>query len=405
VSIKRFRTYATSIAASSLLIAGIATMSAFSANPAGATAAKAPIHVMVAGFFSGVGPYPDVEVGATAAIKAIDASGGIKGHKIDYTVCNDQNNPNLMQSCAESAVLDKDVAVVTGVVNTSASYLSTLAPHHISFIGNYVQSASDATSPVSFPLSGGAFDNAAGIGIAAVATGCTKVATIIGDYGSLTGILQGLIHQGITEKGGTDVGDIVVSTSATDLTPNVQAAVADGAQCIIGALGEAESVSLQTAIQQTGGGIYLVTFGSSLPPLDTVGTTLNGVYLMDQTAIPTDTTSAGVKLAKRQILQYGSGVGLSQDGISAWAGVQLLKAGLLKVTGTFTAASVLKSMNHLTNVTTGGIIPPYTTTHPSSVKAQPRVFNPTFLTYKITGANKTQKIGGFQVIPGFTFKP
>src|SRR5580704_13309918 len=44
---------------------------------------------------------PEVNDGAQAAAKAINAAGGIKGHPLQVTICDDNFNPNQAQACAE----------------------------------------------------------------------------------------------------------------------------------------------------------------------------------------------------------------------------------------------------------------------------------------------------------------
>lgn len=333
-----------------------------------------------------------------AAISVINAAGGIKGHPIDLTVCNDQNNPNVAQSCAEQAVAGHDAAVITGQDEFGTSILPTLQKAGIPFVGNLTETVADATSPVSFPLTSGLYNNASATGIAAELSGCKKAAAILPDYGVLTTSLRTGVQQGLASKGATDVGTIVVPLSTTDYAPSVAAAVQKGASCVIGAMAEAGTTALLTAVKQQGGGLYLVTFGSSMPPLTTIGNLADGTYLAAAGRVPTD-PAPGVTLAKQQILAYASGTALTEPGLQAWAAVQLLKDGLLKVTGTYTAANVLAAMNSLTDASTYGLFPPYTSTKPGPIKGQPRVFNPDFIIYKVSGT-ATQSVGNFQPVAG-----
>ena len=53
-----------------------------------------------------------------AAADAINAAGGINGRKIEFSVCNDQLDPNIAAQCAKSAATNGDVGVL-GVSHAS----------------------------------------------------------------------------------------------------------------------------------------------------------------------------------------------------------------------------------------------------------------------------------------------
>ena len=51
---------------------------------------------------TGPGASPELIQGETAAVDAINKSGGIKGRTLDLIVCATQNNPNTADACARS---------------------------------------------------------------------------------------------------------------------------------------------------------------------------------------------------------------------------------------------------------------------------------------------------------------
>lgn len=331
-----------------------------------------------------------------AAVAQINATGGINGHPLNITICDDQYNANIAQSCAEKAVAANDVAVVNGEEDFSSSIIPTLQSAKVAFIGNLVQTVQDATSSISFPLTGGAYDNAGAAGEEAVHLGCSKVGVVIGDFGAITNTLYAALKAGIKQAGGTDVANITTAISQTDYAPTVAAAAAKGAKCLVPFLSTAATTAILTSARQQGN-LPVTMPGSSLASLSSLNGLANGDYIVCGGRVPTDTL-AGVQSADHAIQQYAPGTALTEDSLQAYAAVLLLKDGLEKVTGAFTASSVLAAMNSLTDASTDGIFPPYTTSSPAPYSNQPRVFNPTTITYKINGLS-TDAAGSFSKFP------
>jgi branched-chain amino acid transport system substrate-binding protein len=331
-----------------------------------------------------------------AAVAQINAAGGINGHPINITICDDQYNANVAQSCAEKAVAAHDVAVVNGEEDFSASVIPTLQAANTAFIGNLVQTVQDATSPVSFPLTGGAYDNAGAAGEEAVHLGCSQVGVVVGDFGAITNTLYSALKIGIKQAGGTDVADITTAVSQTDYSATVATAVAKGAKCLVPFLSTAATTAILTSSRQQGN-LPVTMPGSSLASLSSLGGVANGDYIVCAGRVPTD-PSAGVQAASKAIQQYAPGTSLTEDSLQSYAAVLLLKDGLEKVSGSYTPASVLAAMNSLTNAPTDDIFPAYTTSSPAPYSNQPRVFNPTTITYKINGTS-TDPAGSFSKFP------
>src|SRR5690606_29772459 len=61
---------------------------------------------------SGFSNYPDAQVGAKAAVDAINAEGGVNGKKIEFSFCNTRADANQSLTCAREAVSDEVDALV-----------------------------------------------------------------------------------------------------------------------------------------------------------------------------------------------------------------------------------------------------------------------------------------------------
>ncbi|MCW3063732.1 MAG: lipoprotein, partial [Solirubrobacterales bacterium] len=72
-----------------------------------------PIKTMTITSLNSQGPvYPNISISAKAYEKWINAHGGIKGHPLQATVCDEHGKPTDAAACARQAVSDGDVAVV-----------------------------------------------------------------------------------------------------------------------------------------------------------------------------------------------------------------------------------------------------------------------------------------------------
>jgi ABC-type branched-subunit amino acid transport system substrate-binding protein len=104
------------MAAAGVLMVGLIAISSTSGG-AVTSHKKAPYKVVIVSALTGVGATNQgisAANGFEAAIKAINAGGGVKGHKISYTVLDDQSSPTLDQSVGIQAVTSHPTAILDG---------------------------------------------------------------------------------------------------------------------------------------------------------------------------------------------------------------------------------------------------------------------------------------------------
>jgi ABC-type branched-subunit amino acid transport system substrate-binding protein len=106
---------------------------------------------------SGAGPqYPEVLAGAKAAVRGINARGGVNGKKLKLVSCDDQNNPNQGIACAKQMVQDHVAALVDNYGNFGPQETPILAAAGIPEIGeSSVYSAVQYKSPNMYMLDPG----------------------------------------------------------------------------------------------------------------------------------------------------------------------------------------------------------------------------------------------------------
>ena len=140
---------------SSTSAGGVAT-----STPAGATstpanaAAGSPVTLMsIATVGSPIEDNPGGPAGAAAAAKAINAAGGINGHKVNVVFCNPEADPNKAVACARQAATDKAIAVVGMTDTLDNVILPVLQQEGIPDVGATVGgNPIDVQSPDAYPL-------------------------------------------------------------------------------------------------------------------------------------------------------------------------------------------------------------------------------------------------------------
>lgn len=361
-----------------------------------------PIPIMGTGTFGGVSnPYPEMQVGISSAVDAINASGGINGHPLKLDICNDQDDPNVAQSCAQQAVANHDVAVVTGNDSNSQSVIPTLQQAGIPFVGDITNSIYDATSPISFPAAPGGFNGNGADAVAAKAAGCKSAVTVTVIVPGNTATIEATTLAGLKLAGVPNLKTLNVSLTATDFTAVVAAATAEHADCLVAVVSEPETTALMAQVRQTGGGMKLIVAGVNTAPLNTLAGVGDGDYMFSFSSVPGESNPpAGLSTVTNDIKKYGgSSTSISPTSFGGFAAVLLVADALKQIHGAYTASSVLAAMGHLHNASTDGVYPPYTTTTKPTVKDETREFNPDAIAFKIEGSTAVP-VSSFEPIPG-----
>ncbi|OLO25779.1 hypothetical protein PZ61_0235670 [Streptomyces sp. MNU77] len=97
----------------------------------------------------------DSEVGVRAAVRSVNARGGIAGRPLQVTVCANQDNANLAAKCARDAAADPDVVGLAGTQNNFGSATNpVLEEAGLSTVGIPL-TASDFTSEAFYAVVGG----------------------------------------------------------------------------------------------------------------------------------------------------------------------------------------------------------------------------------------------------------
>lgn len=342
--------------------------------------------------------YPEGKTSIDAAVKSINASGGINGHPLQVEACNDQGDPNIAAQCARTAVSNKDVAVLGSYSQNAGQLLPILEAAHIAYVGATAQSVTDTTSPVSFPLEGLNQVVFGGVGYGSTLVGCKKAGILIENYGTTTPLAIQSLTAGIQLGGGQIVKVENTGSNLPSYAPAVSAIESAGGECIDTIMPPDQIAAVFQAMRQSAKpDIKMInaqdTFSTQL--LDQLGSTANGMILSSSTYPPTTTSVPEVPKLIAAIKKYESGAEVSQFSIQGWASVLLLQDVVKGLSGQVTAQAVLNGFEHLNGASTNALYPPYTTTHAGPIKGAPRIFLTKVLILKYENGQETPVSNGF----------
>jgi ABC-type branched-subunit amino acid transport system substrate-binding protein len=290
---------------------------------------------------------PEMVAGAEAAAEAINKAGGVNGDPIEIVSCDEKFSPNGAADCARKAE-SEGVAAVVGSFDGfgSSTVWPILEAAHIPSIGYTPFVGADFTSPVGFPLDGGAVSVYAGGGMQLVKAGCKNV----GVFATTEGANQGVdfYKSGAEYAGGTSA-NFETSLLSPDWPPQVQSAISKDSDC--GAFAGPPSLlpGLVQAITSSGAQFkhFQVAESTLGDVVADLGSSVEGDLATSAFVPVTATTNSGVKKFTKEMKAHDPDATRNVRSEQAWASVYVfaqVAAGLPEVT----AQAVLDKMSTLT---------------------------------------------------------
>jgi branched-chain amino acid transport system substrate-binding protein len=366
---------------------GLVTVTALAGSvaPAAATVkaslSKSVIKVEVNTGLSGEYPYPEDVTGAQAAAKAINASGGIQGHKLEVVSCDGQSvtDPNPTIACAQNEVADS--AVLADVGNYSGFggvSLPIFQKANLASIGDAPFSAQQYSLDDSFPFIG--FEGE-GTAVILADHGAKKpvFATVeLAEDQQATQLANAILEKSRGIKLG---GSVPVPLTETDITPQVTQAASEGDGV---AMNITPQQTTQFVVGVSQGGLSsklklaMAALNATPAEIKSFGSAANGVYVESSLPLVTSNVS-GIKLYRAQMNAVDSKAIKDEISLNSWLATWAFAQVARKLPAArLTRVGVLNAFNHLTNFNVFGLLPPnYTTTKPSAmgIPGLNRVFN------------------------------
>jgi len=238
------------------LAAVLAAAGCGSSGSSGASGSKSPVKVGFLVALTGTDIlYPDGLAGAKAAVRAINSSGGIKGHPLELDWCDVQSNVNTAEACARQMIKDGVAAVTGNQDNYGPQQTAIEQAADIPDIANDTMDASSQfTSPVEFPRSSGATGLfAAGAYYALkIAKPALKSFAFVGVQIPIVSALAQSTEQTVVKHGGVWKGSVEMPVTTTSFAPYVAAAEAKHADITLLAMSGQQIAEFALAAEQAG---------------------------------------------------------------------------------------------------------------------------------------------------------
>ncbi|MEE1762796.1 MULTISPECIES: ABC transporter substrate-binding protein [unclassified Streptomyces] len=319
---------------------------------------------------------PGVRLTAQAYEKWINANGGIKGGPLKVITCNEKNDPDEAEKCAQQAVAEKVVAVVGSYSLAGDRYMPILEKAGIPYIGGTGVSAAEFSNPLSFPVNGGTPTVFAAHGQQLVEEGCKKISGVRYDVAAAETVAR-FLALGVTSAGASAPKDLKVPVTATDLAPQVAAAT-KGRDCVSVILGTHSDLFVKAYVQsgtKTKVGSVVgnltpelaETTGGSSSPLE--GATITGYYPPTTDAVWKDFVAAA----------EGSDIDTSNGANgTAWVAFKVFTEAAKKLP-TISSKALVEELNTTSGIDTGGLTPPLTWNEATAlpIKGMNRIHNTT----------------------------
>jgi ABC-type branched-subunit amino acid transport system substrate-binding protein len=357
-----------------------ASGSAAAANAAAgtSTAHGTPINLVFLTEFSTQGSSGDGFTGIQAAIRYVNAHGGIKGRPLAAQECVDNNDPNLADACATKAASNSSIIASVGQTTEQGATVDPVFQHAgLPVIGANAYVSADFTSPVIFaPTIGGL----GGLGAVAAAADLLhgKKVSFVYKQGPGAAMEVALLNSVVLRpRRLPDVNAVGVPPTAGDLSAAVAKADQGSPGAIILYTPQAQANSFVKAARQQGVTAPIL-LGAVLESPSAVQQQLgggSGLYFF------TEFNHSGpfYNAFLSQWQASGNPLSLADEfAINGWLSVTMF-ADVARTLPSVTRASVLAVFSKLSNYDTGGMLPPLSFNKPGTALGgkAPRVINPT----------------------------
>ncbi|MFI5673624.1 ABC transporter substrate-binding protein [Streptomyces cellulosae] len=297
---------------------------------------------------------PGVRLTAQAYEKWINANGGIKGAPLKVLTCNEKNNPDEAEKCAQQAVAEKVVAVVGSYSLAGDRYMPILQKAGIPYIGGTGVSAAEFSNPLSFPVNGGTPVIFAAHGRQLVQSGCKKITGVRYDVAAAAVVSQ-FLTVGAVSAGGAPAKDLKVPLTATDLAPQV--AATKGSDCVDVIMGTASGLFVKSYIQSGDKTKLGSVVGNLTPQLAEstggAGSPLEGAAITGYFPPTSDTAWKDFLAATKGDKDIDTSNGANE---TTWVAFKVFTEAAKKLP-TITAKTLVQELDTTPGISTGGLTP------------------------------------------------
>ncbi|MCM3887053.1 ABC transporter substrate-binding protein [Frankia sp. R82] len=373
------------------------TTSGTSGASGSSSAEGSPVKLMIIAPTGTAGTnYPEMVAAAKAAVRGVNARGGIGGHPVVLEHCNEGNDAATAKKCAQQAV-DEHVLAVVGEISGSGGIMPILAKAGIPSIGSAGVSAdgSELSSPISFVISPLTFYPAVCPTLLAKA-GARHIGLVGYDLSASDRLITMAVGGGRAAGHPIDP-KIRIPITTSDFAPTITQLTRSGAD---GAVLVVFDQAAYSVIGKSGQQVRTCHAGGTLSPkyLATLGPAAD--RLVVATAFP-EFSQAGqfpevARMVRELDAEQAAGdadaapaLRTSTSTTDAWLSVQIAEKVGNQVSGGLTAANLLAQLNRTKHLDLGGIVPPLDLTATTPIPGAERIFNSTLRGARWDSASKS----------------
>ncbi len=345
---------------------------------------------------------PGMPAMAQAYARMVNAEGGINGHTLKVLTCDEHNDTVRAERCAQQAVGSHAVAVVGSYSQYGQSFMASLENAGIPYLGGYGVAPEEFTSPLSYPINGGAPALLAGNG-RQLSSICDHTALVRPDSAAGDQYPE-FLDAGLAFRHRSPADDIRAPDDATDYTGAAQRAIGSGepGRCVTAVLGD-RTATFFDSFRRLGPGQQVRTasvLGSVKQSLlDSTGgadSPLEGAYATSWYPAASDPAWNTMRTAVSTYAFGDNRIDVADPGAeTTWIAYTVLSKIVTSLgDGPVTAQSVRDALDRAHGVSTGGLTPPlgwrYADMLP--VRGYPRMVNAT-VTYQVVRDGQLTAVG------------
>lgn len=358
-----------SVAGISLLLAGCGDSDSPAASGSGSDTAGSAISIGTVIPLSGqLVVAPELEAGMKAAVSAVNADGGVKGHPLKLRVCDTKFDPNTELSCVRDLISEKVTAFAGGIIaaDPSGREYQLASKAGIPFVGSYGGVPAEFTTPGTFPIKSGFPGWVYGATKNLVDKGARTISVIslnnaAGEYGVK------LSKEALASLGMKPVTTVVADPQADPTFSTAAAkAVSPHADGVLITLVPTLMPKLLTALKNTGYTGRISTLSALATPavLKAAGSAADGMLVTGHAAFQADTADPGIKAFLADMKKYQPRSPIDENAIYGWTTIKLFAqvmsaASLTDGAAAPTSAQVLAAYNGITKPIELGTFGPF----------------------------------------------
>ncbi|PWI45909.1 ABC transporter substrate-binding protein [Streptomyces sp. ICBB 8177] len=335
---------------------------------------------------------PGMPAMAQAYARMVNAQGGLDGRPLKVLTCDEHNDLIRAQQCAQTAVDAKAVAVVGSYSQYGTSFMGDLEVAGIPYLGGYGVAPEEFTSPLSYPVNGGAPALLAGNG-RQLAGVCRSIALVRPDTATGDQYPE-FLDAGLASLGHGPALDVRAPETATDYSAAAATAVGgdEPGRCVTAVMGDGTGTffdSFRRLGDQAGVRTASVLGSVEQSLLDSTGgadSPLEGAYATSWYPPASDPAWNAMRDAVNRYAFGDTRIDVADPGAeTTWIAYTVFAAVVRSLGhGPVTAQTVHDALDHAHGLSTGGLTPPLGWRYADQlgVPNYPRMVNPD-VTYQV----------------------